>query len=171
MKLVPVCSIFNERFIMNTKSAADVIGSAVASLDSSIRDAKTRRALLKSGKTRAMLETLLTPIMWLIGDIGMVRVELYLSKPCVYVTLFELDSLKQRELMSLLGYLYDESHKLEGKLSTQDWAAAVNRDYKFVTSKWEVSVSAYVKENSPTCRRVVVGTEMIEKTEYQIVCD
>jgi hypothetical protein len=157
---------------MNTiRSAADVIGSAVASLDSSIRDAKARRALLKSGKTRTMLEKLLAPMMYIIGDLGMVRVESYLSKPSIYVTLFELDSLKQRELVSLLAYLHDESDKLEGKVSSEDWAAAVNRDFKFKTNNWEVSVSAYVKDNSPTCRRVVVGTKMVEQVQYEIACD
>jgi hypothetical protein len=161
----------DKEFVMNIKSAADVIGTAVSSLDATIRDIKVRRALLKSGKTRTMLEKLLAPMMYIIGDLGSVRVEAFLSKPSVYITLYSLDSLKQRELVSLLAYLHDESDKLEGKISTQDWAAAVNRDFKFVTDKWEVSVSAYVKDNSPTCRRVVVGTKMVEQVQYEIACD
>jgi hypothetical protein len=157
---------------MNTiRSAADVIGSAVASLDSSIRDAKARRAALKSGKSRAMLEKLLTPLLYILGDLGSIRIDSYRTSPSIYITMFDLDSLKQRELVTILAYLQDETDKLNGKTTSEDWAIAVNRDFKFATDKWEVSVSAYVKDDSPTCRRVVVGTKMVEQVQYEIACD
>jgi hypothetical protein len=156
---------------MNIKSTADIIGSAVASLDSSIRDAKARRAALKSGKSRAMLEKLLTPLLYILGDLGSIRIDSYRTSPSIYITMFDLDSLKQRELVTILAYLQDETDKLNGKTTSEDWAAAVNRDFRFATDKWEVSVSAYVKDNSPTCRRVVVGTKMVEQVQYEIACD
>lgn len=156
---------------MNIKSAADVIGTAVASLDATIRDAKARRAALKSGKSRAMLEKLLTPLLYILGDMGSIRIDSYRTSPSIYITMFNLDSLKQRELVSLLAYLTDETDKLNGKITSEDWAAAVNRDFKFVTDKWEISVSAYVKDDSATCRRVVVGTKMVEQVQYEIACD
>jgi hypothetical protein len=156
---------------MDIRSPADVIGTALASINATINEAKERRAKLKSSKTRNMLEKLLTPVMYMVGDLGDVRIEAYRSSPSIYIVMYRLDSLKQRELVSLLAYLNDEAEKLEGKTSTQDWAAAVNRDFKFETSKWEVSVSAYVKDDSETCRRVVVGTKMVEQVQYEIACD
>jgi len=156
---------------MDIKSPADVISASVASLDATIREAKARRTNLKSSKTRNMLEKLLAPVMYIIGDLGRVRMDSYLTKPSIYITMYELDSLKQRELVAVLAYLTDEAEKLEGKIATQDWPAAVNRDFNFRTSKWEVSVSAYVKDDSATCRRVVVGTKMVEQVQYEIACD
>jgi hypothetical protein len=69
------------------------------------------------------------------------------------------------------GILDHETDKLGGKMKTQDWAAAVNRDFIFTTDKWDARISAYVKDDSETCRKVIIGTEMVEQHKYQIVCD
>jgi hypothetical protein len=91
--------------------------------------------------------------------------------PFVHVSMYSLDSFKQSQLVSVLEYLSDKTAELDGSVNCEDYAASINRDFRFTTTKWTASISAYVKDDSPTCRKVVIGTEMVEKTKYQIVCD
>jgi uncharacterized protein YpiB (UPF0302 family) len=59
------------------------------------------------------------------------------GKPDINVSMYGLDSLKQRELVWALEYLTIETDKLNGRTKTQDYAAAVNRDFIFSTDKWD----------------------------------
>jgi len=156
---------------MNSKSVADVIGSAVASLDSRIADVKRDKSLLKSAKIQKRLTQLVAPLLYILGGLSNIRIEVYCGKPVVYVSMFSIDSFKQDELVNALGYLTEITEKDNGKITTEDWAVAVNRDFRFETEEWRVCVHAYVKDDSPTCRKIAVGTEVIERTKYEIVCD
>lgn len=153
------------------KSPVEIIDSAVQSLDSDVRFMKTKLAVLKSGKIRNMLSKLMQPLLYAVGETGSVYVSINYGKPEINVTMYRLDSMKQRELVWALEYLTTETDKLGGKTRTQDWAAAVNRDFIFTTDKWDARISAYVKDDSETCRKVIIGTEMVEQHKYQIVCD
>lgn len=156
---------------MAVKSVADVIGSAVASFDARIADTKRDRALLKSAKMQKRLTQLITPLLYILGDLANARIEIFCGKPVVFISMFSIDSFKQTELVNALGYLTDITEKDNGKITTEDWATAVNRDFRFETKEWRVCINAYVKDDSPTCRRIVVGTEMVERTIYEIACD
>ena len=153
------------------KTPVEIIDSAVQSLDSDVRFMKTKLAALKSGKVRTMLTRLMQPLLYAVGETGSVYVSINYGKPEINVTMYRLDSMKQRELVWALEYLTIETDKLGGKTRTQDWAAAVNRDFIFTTDKWDARISAYVKDDSETCRKVIIGTEMVEQHKYQIVCD
>jgi hypothetical protein len=157
---------------MNTiKSPVEILDAAVKSQTNNIELAKARRAMLKSGKTRTMLINLLAPLVYILGKVGSISIYDYSTKPSIYVAIYDLDSFKQYELVAALEYLTAETDKVNGSITTEDWAAAVNRDFRFRTDKWDVSIHAYVKNDSPTCRKVVVGTEVVEQVKYQIVCD
>jgi len=156
---------------MTVKSVADVIGSAVASFDSRIADAKRDRSLLKSAKMQKRLTQLVAPLLYILGNLANARVDVFCGKPVVYISMFSIESFKQTELVNALGYLTEITEKDNGKITTEDWATAVNRDFRFETEEWRVCINAYVKDDSPTCRRVVVGTEMVERTIYEIACD
>ena len=53
---------------------------------------------------------------------------------------------------------------------TQDYPSCFNRDYRYAFMNGvEVVVNAYVSKDSDTCKRVVIGTEVVEK--YAIQCD
>ena len=153
------------------KSPVEIIDAAVQSIDSDIRFMKTRLTVLKSSKIRNMLSRLMQPLVYAVGDTGHVYVSVNYGKPEINVTMHGLDSMKQRELVWALEFLTVETDKVGGKMKTQDWAAAVNRDFLFSTDKWEARVSAYVRDDSATCRKVVIGTEMVQQHKYQIVCD
>lgn len=153
------------------KTPVEILDDAVQSLDSDIRFMKERRAVLKNGKVRTMLSKLLQPLIYAVGDKGRVYVSVSYGKPEINIPMYDLDSLKQRELVWALDYLTIEADKLEGRIKTQDYAAAINRDFVFTTDKWEARIMAYVKSDSPTCRKVIIGTEIVEQHKYQIVCD
>ena len=153
------------------KTPVEILDAAVQSLDSDVRFMKTKLAALKSGKVRNLLSRLMQPLLYAVGETGNVYVSVNYGKPEINVTMYRLDSLKQRELVWALEYLTIETDKLGDKTRTQDWAAAVNRDFIFSTDKWDARISAYVKDDSETCRKVVIGTEMVEQHKYQIVCD
>lgn len=153
------------------QTPVEIIDDAVRSIDSDIRFMKERRAVLKSGKVRNVLSKLLQPLIYAVGDKGNVYVGVSYGKPDINVSMYGLDSLKQRELVWALEYLTIETDKLNGRTKTQDYAAAINRDFIFSTDKWDARIMAYVKGDSATCRKVVIGTEMVEQHKYQIVCD
>jgi hypothetical protein len=153
------------------ETPVEILDAAVRSIDSDIRFMKSRLAVLKSGKTRNLLSKLMQPLLYAVGTAGNTYVTVNYGKPEIVVSMYGLDSLKQRELVWALEYLTIETDKVGGKMKTQDYAAAINRDFIFSTDKWEARIMAYVKGDSETCRKVVIGTEIVEQHKYQIVCD
>lgn len=153
------------------KSPVEILDEAVQSIDADIRHMKERRAVLKAGKMRNMMTKFLQPLIYAVGEAGRIGMQVWCGKPCIVVYMHGLDSLKQRELVWALEYLTIETDKLSGKIDTKDYAEAINRDFVFSTDKWEARIVAYVKSDSETCRKVVIGTEMVEQHKYQIVCD
>jgi hypothetical protein len=87
--------------------------------------------------------------------------------PHVYINMRGLESFKDDKLMMVLGYLSETMDNMK----TEDWAASVNRDYRFTSSTHSVVISAYVRDDSPTCRKVLVGTELQTVEKFEIVCD
>jgi hypothetical protein len=171
MKLVPVHLIEREDTMSTIQTPVDIIDAALESMAADIRYAKERRAVLKSGKCRTLVTRLIQPLIYAVGETGRVVLHVWCGKPSITVYMYDLESFKQRELVWVVEYLTGELDKLGGDVSTKDYAEAINRDYVFSTDKWEVRVVGYVKSTSPTCRKVVIGTELVEKHKYQIVCD
>lgn len=153
------------------KTPVELLDDAVQSINNDIDLVKRRKAVMKNSKVRTMLAKLLQPLVYAVGEAGQISVSVFAGKPSISVRMYNLDSLKQRELVWAIEHLANETDKLEGQISTADYAEAVNRDFRFDTDKWTALITAYVKSDSPVCRKVVVGTEMVEKHKYQIVCD
>jgi hypothetical protein len=89
------------------------------------------------------------------------------NQPHVYIAMYNLESFKDDRLANVLGYLSETMDDMK----TEDWARSVNRDYRFNSSTHSVCISAYVRDDSPTCRKVLVGTELQTVEKYEIVCD
>jgi len=95
-----------------------------------------------------------------------VRTSFY--KPYIEVNLNGLDSFKDPQLVELLDFFTSKTDKV----TTTDWTHAhTNRDYSFELDDVVVNICAYVRSDSPTCRRVQTGIEVQEVPKYQIVCD
>jgi len=89
-------------------------------------------------------------------------------KPYIEVNLNGLESFKDQQLVDLLEFFTSKTDKV----STKDWTHhSVNRDYSFELDDVIVNICAYVRSDSPTCRRVQTGIEVQEVPKYQIVCD
>lgn len=153
------------------QTPVDLIDAAVDSINSDLNMIKNRKAILKNGSVRRMLAKLLQPLIYAVGEAGRINVTVFAGKPSVAVYMYDLESLKQRELVWALEYLTAETDKLNGRMNTRDYAEAINRDFRFSTDKWEALITAYVKSDSATCRKVVIGTETVQQHKYQIVCD
>jgi len=90
-------------------------------------------------------------------------------RPTVYLTLINLDSFKDDRLVSRLWYLSNIDGAREAR--STDYPASLNRDYRYDMGDFQVLVSAYVRGDSATCRKVVVGRKTEVVNEYKIVCE
>ena len=92
----------------------------------------------------------------------------------IALTLRGIEGFKCSALLAVLEYCEDKS--VAGSIKTSDWPESLNREFRFKLDpefgdNYTVSVNAYVKSDSPTCRKVVVGTVMEEVKKYEIQCD
>ena len=88
-------------------------------------------------------------------------------KPTIIVNLNALDSFKDTQLMGLLEFFSSKTDKA----TTRDWPQYLNRDYTFELDDVLVSISAFVRTDSPTCRKVQTGVKIEEVPQFELVCD
>ena len=88
-------------------------------------------------------------------------------KPSIEVSLNKLESFKDVQLVKLLDFFASQTEKM----GTRDWANYLNRDYTFELEDVIINISAYVRSDSPTCRKVQVGVKIEEVAQYDLVCD
>jgi DNA-binding transcriptional ArsR family regulator len=88
-------------------------------------------------------------------------------KPTIEVSLNKLDGFKDPVLVKILDFLMDKSLSVK----TSDYANWLNRDYTIEMDDVYVAISAYVRSDSPTCRKVKVGVQIQEVEQYELICD
>ena len=88
-------------------------------------------------------------------------------KPTIVVNLNALESFKDTQLLGLLEFF---SGKTE-KVTTRDWPQYLNRDFSFELDDVVVEFSAYVRTDSPSCRKVLSGVKIEEVPQFELVCD
>jgi hypothetical protein len=155
--------------MINNTAATVVFDDALASLNYDATRIKARIKLLKSGKAKTIKTV--GVIQRIVNDAGRIHLSAYGDQIEVRVTMYSLDSFKQAELTNLLQYLMVYAEANGGSVRNTEWPASLNRDYHFDTDSIRFTVAAYVKDDSETCRKVVIGTEMVEQHKYEIVCD
>lgn len=118
---------------------------------------RMRREINRIGKTIALnMSEADTMHLYLIG-----------TTPHFSVTMRNLESFK---CLALEGMLWT-MNEIGKATHTRDWPDYLNREYNFEVNGAKVCINAYVKSDSPTCRKVVVGTETITQPKYKIECD
>jgi hypothetical protein len=147
---------------------------AVRRFDSSVAQANDfRKRLASSLKNAKALRKQMVHIAKMLCPAENDDASLYFDvdspRPKVCFTMHQLDSFKDNRLAAALWFLTSLDGQREVK--TSDWAESLNRDYKFEFEGFDVIISAYVKSDSPTCRKVVIGTRQEVVNEYKIVCD
>jgi hypothetical protein len=107
---------------------------------------------------------------------AMLALSTYGNVVFISLTMYDLDSFKDKQLTSILERF------LDWKATTSDFTSGVpNKDFRFdkkchddKVGDFEISVAvyAYVKSDSPLCRIVVTGVteEVVRKEVKQIVC-
>ena len=88
-------------------------------------------------------------------------------KPTIDISMNRLESFKDIQLTTLLDFFTSQTEKA----STKDWPQYLNRDYTFELEDVIVSICALVKSDSPTCRKVKIGTRIEEVDQFELVCD
>jgi hypothetical protein len=91
---------------------------------------------------------------------------------CVFVSYRNLSGFKDLRLQTTLEGL----NFIGDATNTRDFASLMNRDYHFKVmfadgERIDVMVSAYVSEDSKTCRKVQIGEEYKVVPTYEMVCD
>jgi len=108
-----------------------------------------------------------------IGEYGEFRmyclVDAEYCTPTIRFYMYDLDGFKHSKLESTLWYLSTLDGEREVK--SEEYAASLNRDYRFKFDGFDVTIHAYVKTDSATCRRVVVDSKMVKQDVYAIQCD
>jgi hypothetical protein len=145
--------------------ATMAFASGLAGAKRSVENATAQLNVLKAnrkliGKVTRALGKLINASDWMIVAVNS-------NLPHVYIAMYDLESFKDDRLSEVLGYLSETMDDMK----TEDWARSVNRDYRFKSSTHSVTISAYVRDDSPTCRRVLVGTELQTVEKFEIVCD
>jgi len=89
-------------------------------------------------------------------------------EPSITMYMHGLDSFKDSRLLKVLEY-FDNLGST--KADSTDYAQSLNRTYRFKYDSFIVRIDATVKSDSPTCRKVVVSSELVKRDVYAIQCD
>jgi hypothetical protein len=165
---------FAKEITMAQFTAASAFDSALIDLSEGVTNAKKRVSILRSNKAR--IQKILRPIALIVSGAGLKNVNAHVSADAysdnfqIGVYLYGLESFKVPVLASLVEYL--DGLCEDGLTRTREWPESLNRDYHFTLPKGHrVSLCVYVKDDSPTCRKVVIGKELKEVFKYEIQCD
>lgn len=97
------------------------------------------------------------------------RVDATYCTPNVCFYLENLDGFKDVRLEAILWYLSTLDGEREAR--SNEYAQLLNRVYRFEFDGFDVRVDATVRSDSPTCRKVVVSSELVKQDKYAIQCD
>jgi hypothetical protein len=160
--------------------AVSVVNAKVASINHSksrlIEELKDLKARSKG------LKPFLNKFSYLKGlENASCRLEVWSDSTSVYITLRRLEGFKDelltRSIIAVNDYAMDNGYKVF--VYNSEDASFMNRDYRFVLSKTDdrydsnldITIFAYVKSDSPTCRKVQIGETVEIVPKYEIVCD
>jgi hypothetical protein len=171
-------------FVLPTVQSA--IDSMVTSEQNTIKAAKNNMKVAKSAKTQKHLAMFGAMAAHVGGKLSAYMGARYVEgywKQHVYVPsvgvprvnatirIRDLDSFKDEKLVSLLTAIDDMGLAAE----TQDYthSESPNREFRYVTNDYHLTVDAWVKSDSPYCKRVKTGESVrtIVDEQWQIECN
>jgi hypothetical protein len=97
------------------------------------------------------------------------RVDATYCQPQITFTLYNLDGFKDQRLEAALWYLSNLDGGREPR--SHEYAQSLNRVFRFEFDGFDIRVDATVRSDSPTCRKVVVSSELVKQDKYAIQCD
>jgi hypothetical protein len=148
---------------MKMKASTTILNNAIASAKENALSARNNVQALK-GKRR-LLGRILNALDKALGE--QKHYMFVSSYGDIHLSLDDLPSFKCMELEMVLNALENMGTIDRAK----DWAEYLNKDFVYKVDGISVHVSAYVKSDSETCKRVAVSTEMKEVVKYEMRCD
>jgi hypothetical protein len=158
----------------NAKAVA-LFNTIISDNKQTIENARKRSAMARNHRARII--KLVTPLVNMIGDEGhhlAVNVQgWYEDEISIYLSLHGMDSMKAPLVVSVLDYLTGLFGDPTDEISSRDMPSYLNRDFRFKSevNKLSATVAVYVKADSTTCKKVVVGQETQVVNRYEIICD
>jgi len=150
---------------MYKTTASKMFANANRDFASAIRRAKEQKAQLAYAKDD--LKVFINIVRPLLDARDVTHIISGSDKPVLYINMRNLESFKTGRIVKVLQVM----EAFGASRRTEDWADIVNRDFKYDMGKYDVTLCAYVREDSPTCRKVAVGSEVKTVVTYEIQCD
>lgn len=97
------------------------------------------------------------------------RVDATYCQPQITFYLNNLDGFKDDRLEAILWFLSTLDGEREAR--SDEYAQSLNRTYRFDFGQFLVRVDATVRSDSPTCRKVLISSELVKQDKYAIQCD
>lgn len=138
---------------------------ALSQARSTVRHARSE--VIKLTQMRKDISKVTKPLAGCMSEADSMNLFMVGDKPHVQITMNKLESFKCLALMNMLWTL----DTMGTVTNTKDWPEYLNREYRYDVSGISVCVNAYVKSDSPTCRKVVIGVETKTEPLYRIECD
>lgn len=146
-------------------TATQVFKNTTRDINDMMKRARQQKIQLANAKAdMALFINVLRPVL---SERDYLSIYMGSDKPQIVFNVRDLESFKTGRIVKILQVLEAFG---EAK-STTDYAGIINRDFRYEMPKFEVMFCAYVKEDSPTCRKVAVGTETQTTVKYEIQCD
>ena len=147
-------------------TASQVFKNTARDISDTMKRARKNKAQLANAKSdMALFINVMRPLLKQHDSINVLTG--YYDKPVMVVSMRGLESFKTGPILQALQVL----EAFGTSTGTTDYANVINRDFTYDMPKFEVMFSAYVKEDSPTCRKIAVGTEVQTVVKYEIQCD
>jgi hypothetical protein len=106
-------------------------------------------------------------------DLDKPRFNLYFSvdygdRPTINVSCHNVSGFKDTAVSMAMMYLMDNGFEATGNYESAEY---LYRTFNFRRGKLQVHMEVSVRDDSPTCRKVVIGQETITRDKFKIECD
>jgi hypothetical protein len=150
--------------MLKTK-ASQVFKNTARDISDTMKRARNNKVQLANAK--ADMALFINVVRPLLKESDSINILMGYSKPMMVVNARGLESFKTGSILQIIQVL----EAFGTATRTTDYAGVINRDYIYEMPKFEVMLCAYVREDSPTCRKVAVGTDVQTVVKYEIQCD
>lgn len=97
-----------------------------------------------------------------------IYLHVYTDSIDISINMRRLESFKDARLTNMLGILEDLNPT---RVSSSEYAEWVEKSFNYKFDDFVVTLSATVRSDSPTCKRVAEEVKLVEEIKYKIVCD
>lgn len=154
---------------MKARKANPLIKAINDQVTSYKRDANTfHEKASKLAKDRMLIRALYAPLFTNFTRDDQVFVSLFGDRIHFNVYMRELDSFKDERLLSILNTAIET---ISDSVREKDYAQYDHKEYYINTDDVNLCITAYVKEDSPTCKKIMTGMEVKEVPTYKFVCE